>query len=300
MNETLSQRLSRGGDALLAPGAYDPLSALMIENAGFEAVYLSGAAISYTQLGRPDIGLVSLDHVVDVTARIRERVSLPIIVDADTGFGGSISARRTIQLLERAGASAMQIEDQSFPKRCGHLAGKTVISTEEMCGKLAAVLDARESAETLVIARTDAISVIGFDEAIERAVRYRETGADVIFVEAPRSEAEMKAIVKALPGVPLIANMVEGGTTPPFTLAQLSEMGFKLVISPGALVRNLVHQAEIFLKSLREHGSTQPMLDSMLDFKGLNERLGIEEMAALGDRYDPGLKLELYRAAAAR
>ncbi|RRN66048.1 oxaloacetate decarboxylase [Caulobacter sp. 602-1] len=299
MNKTLSQRLA-GSEALLAPGAYDPLSALMIENAGFEAVYLSGAAISYTQLGRPDIGLVSLDHVVDVTARIRERVSVPIIVDADTGFGGSISARRTIKLLERAGASAMQIEDQSFPKRCGHLAGKTVISVEEMCGKLAAVLDARESAETLVIARTDAISVIGFEEAIERAVRYRETGADVIFVEAPRTEAEMRAIVKALPGVPLIANMVEGGTTPPFTLAQLSDMGFKLVISPGALVRNLVHQAEVFLKSLRENGSTQPMLRSMLDFKGLNERLGIDEMATLGDRYDPGLKLELYRAAAER
>src|SRR5690606_27515432 len=145
-HETLSQKLARG-EALLAPGAYDPLSALLVENAGFEAVYLSGAAISYTQLGRPDIGLVSLDHIVDVTARIRERVSLPVIVDADTGFGGAVSARRTIRLMERAGASAIQLEDQSFPKRCGHLAGKSVISTEEMCGKLAAVLDARDSAE---------------------------------------------------------------------------------------------------------------------------------------------------------
>lgn len=299
MNETLSQRLARG-EALLAPGAYDPLSALMIENAGFEAVYLSGAAISYTQLGRPDIGLVSLDHVVDVASRIRERVSLPLIVDADTGFGGSLSACRTIRLLERAGASAIQLEDQSFPKRCGHLAGKTVISADEMCGKLAAVLDARESAETLVIARTDAISVVGFEEAIERAVRYREIGADIVFVEAPRSEAEMRAIVKVLPDTPLIANMVEGGATPPFTLDQLSAMGFKIVISPGALVRNLVHQTEIFLKSLREYGTTQPMLGSMLDFGGLNARLGIEEMAALGDRYDPGLKLEAYWATAAR
>lgn len=299
MSESLLQRLARG-DALLAPGAYDPLSALMIESAGFEAVYLSGAAISYTQLGRPDIGLVGLDQVVDVASRIRERVSLPMIVDADTGFGGSVSARRTIRLLERAGASAIQIEDQSFPKRCGHLAGKTVISTDEMCGKLAAVLDARESADTLVIARTDAISVVGLDEAIERAARYRETGADIIFVEAPRSEDEMKAIVKALPGVPLIANMVEGGTTPPFSLTQLSDMGFKLVISPGALVRSLVFQAEKFLKSLRNSGSTQPMVDSMLDFGGLNARLGIEEIAALGDRYDPGLKLEAYRAAAPR
>jgi 2-methylisocitrate lyase-like PEP mutase family enzyme len=283
---------------VLAPGAYDPLSALLIEQAGFEAIYLSGAAVSYTQLARPDIGLVGLEHVVDVTARIRERVSLPLIVDADTGYGGSLAAQRTVRLLERAGASAVQIEDQSFPKRCGHLAGQTLVGIEEMANKLKAVLDTRQSADTLVIARTDAISVEGLDAAIERALVYRELGADIVFVQAPRSAGEMRAIVAALPDIPLIANMVEGGTTPPFSLAQLGEMGFRIVISPGSLVRSFVHHAQTFLASLRLHGTTQPLRGQMLDFAQLNATLGIEELAELGDGYDPGLKLEAYRAGA--
>lgn len=297
MTETFRERLAHGG-AILAPGAYDALSALLIEQAGFEAVYLSGASVSYTQLARPDIGLVGFDLVLDVTSRIRERIQAPLIVDADTGFGGALSAQRTVRLLEKAGATAVQIEDQSFPKRCGHLAGKTVVPLEEMSGKLKAVLDARVSDETLIIARTDAISVEGFEAALARAVHYRELGADIIFVEAPRSEAEMRAIVTALPDTPLIANMVEGGTTPSFTPAELSDIGFRIIISPGALVRAYVHRAEAFLESLRKHGTTQPFKDNMLDFVGLNSRLGIEEMAQLGDRYDPGLKLEAYKAGA--
>jgi 2-methylisocitrate lyase-like PEP mutase family enzyme len=284
--ETLKQRLARK-PAVLAAGGYDALSALLIEQAGFEAVYVSGAGIAYTQLGRPDLGLVSFDHVIDVVSRMRERVALPLIVDADTGFGNALNVQRTVRLLERAGATAIQLEDQTFPKRCGHLSNKSVVSAAEMVGKLHAAIDARHSADTLIIARTDAIAIEGLDAALERAAAFVEAGADVIFVEAPRSVAEMRAVVAALGDrVPLLANMVEGGVTPILSCDELSALGFRLAISSAALIRAQVLMTEGFLKSLKSNGSTKPYADRMLDFKGLNERVGLEALVATAARYD--------------
>ncbi len=284
---SLRMRLHKTGSALHAPGAFDALSALLIEQAGFEAVYLSGASIAYTQLGRPDLGLVSFDHVADVVARICERVEIPLIVDADTGFGNALNVARTVKVFERNGARAIQLEDQTFPKRCGHLSGKGVAPMDEMVGKIQAALDARRSEETLIIARTDAIAVEGFEPALDRAVAYAEAGADVVFVEAPADLDQMKRIISALGTTPAMANMVEGGKTPILSRDALGELGFKLVISPGALVRALIPAAEAFLKALKTEGSTVSYRDRMTDLAGVNDRIGLEDMLKLGDRYEP-------------
>ena len=290
MTVTFKQRLTAGGP-VLAPGAFDALSALLIEQAGFEAIYVSGASVAYTQLGRPDIGLVSFDQLADVVARMRERVELPILVDADTGYGNALNVRRTVKTLERFGATAIQLEDQSFPKRCGHLAGKGLVSLEEMVGKVKAACDARTDEATLIIARTDAIAVEGFEPALARASAYLEAGADVLFVEAQRSLDEMRRVVSAFGGrVPLLANMVEGGKTPIQSVDELGDLGFRLVISPGAMVRALIPAAEAFLQSLKTHGSTRHFADRMTDLAGVNERIGLNEMVALGASYDPAMK----------
>ena len=207
---------------LVAPGVYDPLTALIAEQAGFEALYVSGAAIAYTRLGRPDIGLVSMSEVVETVALIRDRVGAHLIVDADTGYGNALNVERTVRLLERAGANAIQIEDQDFPKRCGHLDDKALIPAAEMAGKIKAAVDARHSRETLIIARTDAVAVEGFDRALARAALYREAGADVLFVEAPRQRDELAPHRRAVrQAAPLMANMVEGGKTPMLPASEL-------------------------------------------------------------------------------
>src|SRR5215469_5549093 len=190
---TLRDRLARP-PILVAPGVYDPLTALIAENAGFEALYVSGAAIAYTRLGRPDIGLVTMDEVAGTVALIRDRVNGRLVVDADTGYGNALNVERTVRLLERAGANAIQLEDQDFPKRCGHLDDKTLIAASEMVGKIKAAVGSRASADTLIIARTDAVAVEGFDRAIARAVLYREAGADMLFIEAPRQRVELGRI----------------------------------------------------------------------------------------------------------
>src|SRR5512136_2473724 len=200
---------------LIAPGVYDPLTSLIAEQAGFEALYVSGAAIAYTRLGRPDIGLVSMSEVVETVALIRDRVCAHLVVDADTGYGNALNVERTVRLLERAGANAIQIEDQDFPKRCGHLDDKALIPAPEMVGKIKAAKDTRQSPDTLIIARTDAVAVEGFDRAIERALLYRDAGADLLFIEAPKAREELEKITNRAGGtVPLMANMVEGGKTP--------------------------------------------------------------------------------------
>lgn len=284
----LKDRLSRA-PALLCPGAYDALSALLVEQAGFEAIYMSGASIAYTQLGRPDVGLVSATQVADVVARVRDRVSIPLVVDADTGFGNALNVQHTVRLFERCGASAIQLEDQTAPKRCGHLAGKGVIPANEMAGKICAAVDARASDSTLIIARTDAIAVEGFERALERAALYRETGADVLFVEAPQTLDQMRAICAAFPDTPLLANMVEGGRTPTLTADQLSGMGFRLVISPGAMVRAHVHMAQEFLRLLKANGTTALSRDRMLDFQALQDVLGLQGLMDQAAAYDsPG------------
>src|SRR2546425_2943324 len=241
---------------VVAPGVYDAFTALVAEQSGFRTLYVSGAAISYTRLGRPDIGLVSMSEVVEVIGMIRDRVDADLMVDADTGYGNALNVGRTMRLFERAGASAIQLEDQEFPKRCGHLDGKILIPATEMTGKIKAALDARRSRETLVIARTDAVAVEGFQRAIERAALYRDAGADVLFVEAPKTRAELGRIAPALGGVPLMANMVEGGKTPPLPAAELEAMGFALVIFPGGLVRAFARTASEYYASLAAHGTS--------------------------------------------
>ncbi len=271
---------------LTAPGVFDGLTAALAEAAGFEALYVSGAAIAYTRLGRPDIGLTTLSEMAETVALIRDRVALPLIVDADTGFGNALNAQRTMRLYERAGAAALQVEDQTYPKRCGHLADKSLIPAAEMAGKIQAMVDARASAETLVIARTDAIAVEGFAAAIERAERYLEAGADALFIEAPRTEDELRAIARTFQSrAPLMANMVEGGATPITGAADLEAFGFSLVIFPGGIVRALTKTAEAYYASLKAHGSNGPFASSMLDFQGLNERLGTSALLASGERY---------------
>jgi 2-methylisocitrate lyase-like PEP mutase family enzyme len=283
--DSLRARLTRK-PIMVAPGVYDAFTALVAEQAGFKTLYVSGAAIAYTRLGRSDIGLVSMSEVADVIGTIRDRVAADLIADADTGYGNALNVARTVRLFERAGANAIQLEDQSFPKRCGHLDEKRLVPAAEMVGKIKAALDARQSCDTLVIARTDAVGVEGFDKAIERALLYREAGADMLFVEAPKTQAELKRIPPALGGVPLMANMVEGGKTPLLTAAELEVLGFALVIFPGGIVRALAHMASEYYTSLAAHGTSEPFRSRMLDFTGLNDLIGTPELLAVGKRYD--------------
>ena len=272
---------------LVAPGVYDGLTAAIAEQAGFEALYLSGAAVAYTRLGRPDIGLTSVSEMADTMALIRDRVDLPVIIDADTGFGNALNAQRTMRTYERAGANALQVEDQTFPKRCGHLSDKSLIPAGEMVGKIAAMADARASDETLIIARTDAVAVEGFDAALDRAEAYVEAGANVLFVEALRSTGEMRAVTERFAGrIPLLANMVEGGATPITGATDLEALGFSIVIFPGGIVRALAKTAGDYYASLHGNGSNRPFADRMYDFDGLNAQLGTPEMLARGKAYD--------------
>jgi 2-methylisocitrate lyase-like PEP mutase family enzyme len=283
---TLQQRL-KGPKALLAPGVYDALTALIAEQAGFEALYLSGASIAYTRLARSDVGLTTFTEVQDTLARITERVSLPVIVDADTGFGNALNVQRTVRGFERAGAAMIQIEDQGFPKRCGHLDGKTVIPAQEMCGKLKAALDARTSVNTLILARTDALAIEGLEAALDRAESYLACGVDALFIEALRTPEQMQvACERFAKRIPLLANMVEGGKTPIQSADELGERGFKIVIFPGGTARAVAHTLQRYYGSLRAHGSTKPMQEQMLNFDELNQLIGTSELLALGKKYE--------------
>ncbi|MFT8244860.1 isocitrate lyase/PEP mutase family protein [Roseomonas sp. BN140053] len=274
------------GRAIACPGVYDAFSAALAEQAGFEALYLSGASIAYSSLGAPDIGLVSVTEVAEVLARIRERVSLPVVVDGDTGFGNALNVQRTVRLFERAGASAIQIEDQTFPKRCGHLRDKRLIPAAEMAGKIRAALDAREHA--LIVARTDAIAVEGFEAALDRAEFYAEAGADILFIEAPEDLAQMAAVGRRFGDrLPLLANMVEGGRTPISSAAELGAMGYRIAIFPGGTMRAVAHTLLAYFASLREHGTTDPFRPRMLDFAALNGVLGTDAILRDAAQYEP-------------
>lgn len=282
---TLAEQLAR--KTVLAPGVYDALSALIAEQAGFDALYLSGASVAYTKLGRSDVGLTTFTEVADTLARITERVTLPVIVDADTGFGNALNVKRTVRGFERAGAAMIQLEDQTFPKRCGHLDGKSVIPVAEMCGKLRAALDARERRDTLILARTDALAVEGLDAALDRAERYLETGVDALFIEALRSAEQMDAACARFASrVPLLANMVEGGKTPVQSAEALSARGFRIVIFPGGAARAVAHTLQGFYGSLREHGTTAPWKARMADFDEINAIIGTPQLMDEARRYE--------------
>ena len=285
--ESLQSRLARK-PIVVAPGVYDPFTALMATQAGFSTLYVSGAAIAYTRFGRPDIGLVGMTEMRETLALIADRVDAHLVVDADTGYGNALNVARTVREFERAGAAAIQLEDQDFPKRCGHLDGKALVLAQEMAGKVRAAVDARHSPDTLIVARTDAVAVEGFAPAIDRATRYREAGADVLFVEAPRTRDDLARLVATLgSGTPLLANMVEGGKTPTLPAAELDALGFALVIFPGAIVRALGFMAAEFYGSMKQHGSNEPYRNRMLDFAGINALVGTPEMLTLGARYAP-------------
>ena len=281
----LKDKLSEG--FVLVPGIYDALTGLIAAKTGAEAVYLSGASIAYTRFGRSDIGLVSVSEVHDTLAAITDRIDIPVIVDADTGFGNALNVQRTVRQFERVGASAIQLEDQSFPKRCGHLAGKTLVSKNEMVGKIKASLDARKNENTVIIARTDARAVEGLDAAFDRAAAYRDAGADMLFIEAPQSLEEMKNITATFGNeLPLLANMVEGGKTPITSANELEDIGYHLAIFPGGAVRAIAHHLNSYYSGLLQDGNNKKFSEKMYDFDGLNEVIGTKELLAQGRKYE--------------
>jgi 2-methylisocitrate lyase-like PEP mutase family enzyme len=276
-----------GADIVVAPGVFDGLSATLAAQAGFSAAYLTGSGIAHCRFGKPDIGLISMNEVAETLSVISECVDIPLIVDADTGYGNALNVQRTVRLFERCGANAIQLEDQTNPKRCGHLTGKSLISAAEVVGKIKAATDARSAESTLIMARTDAIAVEGFDAALERAERYLEAGADILFVEAPRDEPQMRALCAQFQGrVPLLANMVEGGFTPMYDTAELQNIGYKLVIFPGGTVRARAKNEQEYFASLKANGWNKPFRERMLDFTELNSLLGTDRILEAGARYD--------------
>ena len=271
---------------VLAPGIYDALSGLIAEQSGAKAVYLSGASIAYTRFGSADIGLVSVSEVYDTLAAITDRIAIPVIVDADTGYGNALNVQRTVRNFERAGACAIQLEDQSFPKRCGHLADKRLVTQSEMVGKIKAALDARQDDNTLIIARTDARAVDGFEAALARGAAFKEAGADILFIEAPQSLEEMQKITATFAAdIPLLANMVEGGKTPIRTANDLEQLGYKIAIFPGGAVRAIALHLQAYYQGLLKEGNNEAFSKKMHDFSGLNEAIGTKELLERGKKY---------------
>lgn len=283
LNSSFKERVARR-DGLLVPGAANALTAKIIEDTGFEAIYVTGAGIANMHLGAPDIGLITLSELADHVGAMRDAVGLPLMVDADTGFGNALNTRRTIQVLERAGANAIQLEDQVFPKRCGHFAGKAVIPTDEMVGKIKAAVDARVNGDLMIVARTDARAPNGFADAMERAERYIEAGADMTFVEAPLDKDELAAIARDLP-VPQIVNMVAGGLTPLVGRAALAEMGFAFVLYANAALQAAIHAMQTVLGSLKENGSLDAVMGQIAGFEERQRAVGKPLYDALEQKY---------------
>lgn len=282
LRERVNQR-----DAFIVPGAPNALTARIIEDIGFEAVYVTGAGITNTYLGAPDIGLITLTELADHVATIRDAVTVPLIVDADTGFGNALNVARTVSVLERSGANAIQLEDQVSPKRCGHFDGKQVVSKEEMVQKIHAAVDARRDDDLMIVARTDARMPLGFEEAIERANSYFEAGADMTFVEAPQSTRELEAIPRMLNG-PQIINQVEGGQTPLLDLEKLKKMRFSIALYANAALQGGIWGTQNVLNYLREHGSILGVLDKIAQW---DERQRIVEKPAFDElekQYEAG------------
>lgn len=280
----LRDRVSRRGDPLLLPGAPNALTARVLEEAGFEAIYISGAGVSNAFLGAPDIGLLTLSEIIFHVAAIRDVVSVPLIVDADTGFGNAINVQRTVRALQRAGADGIQVEDQVMPKRCGHFEGKSVIDTSEMVGKVHAAVDARDGDDLLIIARTDARQELGLAEACDRAARYLEAGADVAFVEAPHDRGEMAAILAGAPGAHLV-NMVEGGVTPILPLEELSSMGFAIVLYANTAMRAAIASMRAAAAELRQAGDSLSMKTEIATWSDRQSLVGKEAFDRLNDLY---------------
>jgi 2-methylisocitrate lyase-like PEP mutase family enzyme len=272
---------------MLAPGAYDALSARLVEQAGFDVVYMTGSGMANSFLGQPDLGLTTMTEMVSQATRVCDSVSLPLIADADTGYGGPLNVRRTVREYERAGVAALHIEDQSFPKRCGHFQGKQLIPVDEMVQKLAAARAARQDPALVIIARTDAIAVEGFNAALDRARAYQAAGADALFIEGPRSLDELEEIGRTF-SLPLVANMVEGGSTPLLPAGELGALGFKIVLYASAPLRTAVRAVQGLLSHLRERGSTVDVVDRMISFDERNRVTDLEEALGWADQFSKG------------
>jgi 2-methylisocitrate lyase-like PEP mutase family enzyme len=282
------RELLEGTGAVLVPGAPNAITARIAEEAGFRAVFFTGAGFANVELGVPDLGLTTLTEVVQQVGRLCDAVDIPVIADADTGYGNPLNAQRTVRELERAGAAAIVLEDQVFPKRCGHFEGKDVIAAEAMVAKLRAAVDARRSGDTVIVARTDARAVLGLEEALARARRYAEAGAEVTFVEAPGSAEELARIPRALP-VPQLVNVVEGGRTPVLPLADYEAMGFKLVLYANAAMRAALRSMRRVLEALARDGTTLGVLDEMVSWPERQRLVRLPEWGALEQRYaEPG------------
>jgi 2-methylisocitrate lyase-like PEP mutase family enzyme len=269
---------------LVAPGCFDGLSARLVEEAGYEAAYLSGGAVARS-MGIPDIGLVTMSESIDRAAQVVSTVKIPIIADADTGYGNAVNLVRTVREFERAGVAAIHIEDQITPKRCGHLDGKEVISPAEMEQKLAAALAARSDGDFCIIARTDARGVNGFDDAIERARRFAKLGVDAIFVEAPQSEQELAEIPRRLPNIPLLVNVFKGGKTPMLPMARLQQMGYRIAIYPSETQRAAIHAMRSALATLKREGTTESIDGTLTTFKERDRVVGLDEWQKIEKQY---------------
>jgi 2-methylisocitrate lyase-like PEP mutase family enzyme len=270
---------------VLAPGCYDALGARLIEEAGFPAAYMTGFGTSAARLGRPDVGLLTMPEMVDNARRIVDAVSIPVIADADTGYGNPINVIRTVQEYERAGVAAVQIEDQLAPKKCGHMEGKQLVSRDEMVEKVRAALAARVDEDFLLIARTDARAVEGLQAAIDRGRAYREAGADVLFIEAPQSEPEIIEVAQAFRGVPLLFNYAEGGKTPAIGYARLRELGFKIVIFPIGTLLAATKAMRDLLRLIRQDGTPMNALAQLPAFAEFTNFIGLPEIEDLERRF---------------
>ena len=277
-----------GGGLIVAPGAYDALSARLIAAAGFSCVYMTGFGTAASLLGRPDIGLVSSTEMIDNARRIAGAVEVPVVADADTGYGNPINVIRTVRDYERAGVAGIHLEDQAMPKRCGHLSGKVLVPAREMVAKVSAAVDARTDPDFVLIARTDARAVEGMTAALDRAAQYLDAGADVLFVEAPEDRGEIEQVARTFPGVPLLFNWAEGGRTPPMPLAQLKDLGFRLVIFPIGLLLSAAAAMQTFLATLSKEGTPASMLDGLPKFAEFVDFLGMADVRRLEERFGYG------------
>ena len=279
----LRELLARPG-AIMAPGVADALNARLVRRHGFEAVYMTGAGTTAVRLGMPDVGLLTMTEMIDNAGRIAEASGLPLIADADNGYGGVLNVRRTIQGYERAGVAGVHLEDQVIPKRCGHLAGKQVVPVEEAVAKIRAAADARIDSDFVIIARTDAVAVEGFDAALERAAKYREAGADVLFIEAPNAE-QLPKIAPRFKDVPLLYNMAASGKTPFLSKTEIERLGFKLIIYPNWLMLAAIKAASQVLETLKKEGSIAGLAPQLPSFKEFFDLVGMDEVQEMEARY---------------
>jgi 2-methylisocitrate lyase-like PEP mutase family enzyme len=281
--QRLRELLARPG-ATMAPGVADALNARLVKRHGFEAIYMTGAGTTAVRLGMPDVGLLTMTEMIDNAGRIAEASGLPLVADADNGYGGVLNVRRTIQGYERAGVAGVHLEDQVIPKRCGHLAGKQVVPVEEAVAKIRAAADARIDPDFVIIARTDAVAVEGFDAALERAAKYREAGADVLFIEAPSAE-QLPKIAPRFKGVPLLYNMATSGKTPFLSKAEIERLGFKLIIYPNWLMLAAIKAASQVLETLKKEGSIASLAPQVPSFKEFFDLVGMDEVQEMEARY---------------